>query len=123
MKEKVAILDDSDDENNLSTIKIKKRPRPQDTAEDEQKALLSRPKKEETEAASLPVKNEGDTLASSAPIAPGETSQAVPELLPVKKEEGDNTPSSNKEESGGGGLFRKRRAGAGAGAKRVRAII
>ncbi|CDR99365.1 uncharacterized protein SPSC_04016 [Sporisorium scitamineum] len=125
MREKLARLNDSDNESDLKNIKIKKRPRKQLDAQDGPSLLPIGVKKEQADPADT-VKEEAD--ASSRPY--GTSTAAAPTSVAIKKEESGETPSSAaiKEEadssnSGGGSLFKKRKAGAGAGAKRVRAVI
>lgn len=121
VREKVGRLDDSDDDDDLGarTIKVKKRPRTEAAAEPHPARELTHPETEHIRTS---------TVDSSASI----DSQSR-----VKKEEsGDDVPASSKQSdadiadtktasasNGGGGLFKKRRPGAGAGSKRVRAVI
>ncbi|SPO24903.1 uncharacterized protein UTRI_01408_B [Ustilago trichophora] len=131
MKEKVARFDDSDDEDGLSTIKVRKRPRTDDS-DGQDPSRLPGLKKEALAHIAGSMKNEPDdpTTSGSGRRTENDTNASASPNLVVKKEEEDEskTPSAVKEEGdggkgAGGGLFKKRRAGAGAGAKRVRAII
>ena len=111
VREKVARLDDSDDDSSLNNIKIKKRSRNDVDAEHGPSLLQRGVKKEDPADPAEPVKEESGAAS-----------------LTTDKESGTTDPTSVNEEadsgnSGGGGLFKKRRAGAGAGAKRVRAVI
>ncbi|SNX82348.1 uncharacterized protein MEPE_01054 [Melanopsichium pennsylvanicum] len=119
MKEKVASLDDSCDDEATSIVKIKKRPRTDAFTEDDQYQLPSSVKKEE------PVDRASHATTTSAASLQmqSDTGRINPSIPAVKTEEegGDQAAPTVKQE--GGGLFKKRRAGAGAGAKRVRAII
>ncbi|EST06418.1 Zinc finger, U1-C type [Kalmanozyma brasiliensis GHG001] len=122
IKEKAARIDDSDDDAEANTIKIKKRPRDVSNTESGPSKVQTAAKKEEPADSVDPVKAEES--ASSA--LPADTSSTTTTISTVKKEETGEMPASLKEEGdngGGGGLFKKRRAGAGAGAKRVRAVI
>ncbi|KAJ1585912.1 hypothetical protein NDA12_003056 [Ustilago hordei] len=141
VKEKVARIDDSDDENDpaRSVIRTKKKPRTGTTSVKAASGLLSSAsnvKKEEEVGDSGTVKTEPDastapsssTEPDSAVTAPGRVSAAVKEeerqddakVSESVKEERDTSSGAG---GAGGGLFKKRRAGAGAGAKRVRAVI
>ncbi|SPC61138.1 uncharacterized protein UHOD_01471 [Ustilago sp. UG-2017b] len=137
VKEKVARIDDSDDENDpaRSVIRTKKKPRTGATSAKAASGLLSsvsNVKKEEV-GDSGTVKTEPDastapsssTEPDSAVTAPGRVSAAVKE---EERHDDAKVSESVQEErdtssGAGGGLFKKRRAGAGAGAKRVRAVI
>ncbi|CBQ70372.1 conserved hypothetical protein [Sporisorium reilianum SRZ2] len=126
VREKVARLDDSDDESDLSSIKIKKRPRKDLEGGEGPSLLPTGVKKEEQGGPADSVKEEA-SAASQVDLVPGSTESST---AAVKKEESGETRSTaaTKEQAdsgnnGGASLFKKRRAGAGAGAKRVRAVI
>lgn len=133
MREKVAQLEDSDDDLAESTIKIRKRPRTDASNEKAHRSLEPSAKLEEQARVTSPVKKEADassfSVSSQKPQADaGGTSLSDRALK--KEEEGEDLTASltTKEEGqagtgGDGGLFKKRRAGAGAGAKRVKAVI
>lgn len=121
VREKMARLDDSDDESDLTAIKIKKRPRDDAAAVDGPSMLQRGVKKEEQTQPVDPIKEEADRV-SQQPL----DANTMPSVsMPVKKEggDGDDAAASATTDDGSGSLFKKRRAGAGAGAKRVRAVI
>ena len=130
MTEKVARLDDSDDDvdHASSTIKVRKRSRIGDVAQEDQSLSPSSTKREEAAQSTGSVKSELDASAVSASTLQARAD--APQTTAVKKEEEDSRliPTGERDQEGGGGgggggLFKKRRAGAGAGAKRVRAVI
>lgn len=116
MKEKAARLDDSDDDQATDEIKIKKRPRTDAAEAQNESRTPSGVKKEDAAVLDGTLKRESGPVAS--------TSQPRPDANATESAK----PKAEKEEEDGGngatgGLFKKRRAGAGAGAKRVRAVI
>lgn len=138
MKEKVAPIDDSDDETDpaRSVIRTKKKPRTDDSRDTNRAGSLSgasNVKREESAPASEAVKSElGDSAAATSSTRPQSAATAEDAADGVIKQEKEEelanvSTAVNEEENGGsgggGGLFKKRRAGAGAGAKRVRAVI
>ncbi|GAC97312.1 hypothetical protein PHSY_004897 [Pseudozyma hubeiensis SY62] len=124
IKEKVVRLDDSDDDQDLASIKVKKRPR---AAQGDSSGLQRGVKKEEQDQLADQVTKD----AAVAVNASSELSTTATAATTVKGEESDDVKTGiapiidpNDESAGGGGnMFKKRRAGAGAGAKRVRAVI
>ena len=131
VKEKVARLDDSDDDAAINTIKVKKRPRSDTHPEENQSRAPSWSTKEEPAGPGASVKSEQGVATSSDSTSLVKAELGTSDSTPasVKAEEGEDTKASllaTKEgdggDAGGGGLFKKRRAGAGAGAKRVRAV-
>lgn len=118
LREKVARVDDSDDESELSSIKVKKRARKDLDVDGGQSLLPTRVQKDEQAHLTDLVKVESDVVAPSD-LSTDTAESSVPA---VKKEESGEAiaTSGNSAEPN---LFKKRRAGAGAGAKRVRAVI
>ncbi|SPO22730.1 uncharacterized protein UTRI_01408 [Ustilago trichophora] len=130
MKEKVAHFDDSDAEDALSTIKIRKRPRTDASGGQDPSRLVQGVKKEEPTHVADSLKNESDDATTSVSATrPESDTHALASSNEVEVERDELKASSAVKEEGdggngsGGGLFKKRRAGAGAGAKRVRAVI
>lgn len=124
IQEKVARLDDSDDDQDLASVKVKKRPR---AAQDESSSLQRGVKKEEQDQVADSVKKEADAAVNAS----GDFGTTATSVTGMKREESDDVKTGNAptidpsdgSAGGGGNMFKKRRAGAGAGAKRVRAVI
>ena len=125
VRERRALVQEDEDEDGLESIKVKKRIKVETNAE------ASR-REEEARARMLPtwtpIKLDPSVAAESPAPAPVSEQPAI-EAAAVKMEESpadikaDASGEAAPTEASSGGFFKKRRAGVGSGAKKVRALV